>query len=336
MNKKEIAKEYPDPKEGSFVEDIINVLNKSLQNEYGRRRFQRRFHAKSLGLLEAEFKVAEKLPAYLKVGLFETPKTYRAWVRFSNAATSIGADYNKGVRGMAIKVLEVGEKPLEQDEMGNTQDIILTNNKILFPGTAKMQRIAMRAIFISWVYYAYIILSFNFRGLFSFLFGLIKLPNALECFYFSATPYLFGEGKAVKWQARPLKRASSLMPDNHDKDFLRRQLSADLSTVEFGFELCIQLQEDAKKEPIEDSAVEWKTSFIKVATITILKQDFNTAERKELEERIVFSPWHSMPVHRPLGGINRIRRKIYSRLSGYRMQHNKNFTGGAVPDKAPC
>lgn len=323
MKHKIIAQEYPLPREEFYTNDIISLLKKTLLKDYATYKMHRRFHAKSHGLLKADLTVAQTIPDELKIGLFKTRKTYQAWIRFSNGAQNVTADYKKSVRGMSIKVLNTGEASIEDDKLGQTQDMLLTNNKIIFPGSVKLQGTALRVLFVSKLYVIPILLSGKLRGMLRFIKGRIKTSNVLEQEYFSGTPYLFGNGKAIKWQASPLKAANSLMPENPDEGFLRNQLADDLSKSEFSFELFAQFQQDAKKDPIEDSAVEWTTSCcIKMATITILKQDFNSKERKELDESITFNPWYSMPDHRPLGGINRVRRRIYRELSAFRQLHN--------------
>ena len=56
-----------------------------------------------------------------------------------------------------------------------------------------------------------------------------------------------------------------------------------------------------------------------VATITIPPQDIDSAERRALCEDLIFSPWHGLVEHRPLGGINRLRREVY--LASARLRH---------------
>ena len=321
-----IARDYPDPVEKKIIQDIIKIFKKSLEKDYGKeKKMNRRLHAKSHGLLEAELIVEENLPLNLRVGIFKTPRTFRALVRFSNGASKISEDYKRGVRGMAIKILEVDTSSLQSDRSANTQDILLTNNKVIFPGTLKMQKKAMQALFVCWIYFIPILLSFKLKGLLNFLSGQIHISNVLEQTYFSGTPYLFGEGQVIKWQAKHSKPRNSKIPGNPGKNFLRDRLSKDLSENEFSFDLCIQLQNNVSTEPIEDSAIEWGTPFIKVGTIRLLQQDFNKIEQKKIEDRIVFSPWNTLATHRPLGGINRIRKEIYNELLLFRKQHNMHI-----------
>ena len=104
MNKKN-AQEIIDPKEEYFTQSIINILKKSLKDDYANGKMLKRFHPKSHGLLKAEIQVEGNLPESLRVGLFKGKYTYDALIRFSNASPKVSSDYKKGVRGMSIKIL---------------------------------------------------------------------------------------------------------------------------------------------------------------------------------------------------------------------------------------
>lgn len=78
--------------------------------------------------------------------------------------------------------------------------------------------------------------------------------------------------------------------------------------------------------PIEDASKEWcetESPFQKVATIRILQQNFDTPQQNEFGEYLCFTPWHSLPEHRPLGSINRGRKLVYSLISTFRCQKNQ-------------
>ncbi|MBC7882837.1 MAG: catalase, partial [Anaerolineae bacterium] len=63
------------------------------------------------------------------------------------------------------------------------------------------------------------------------------------------------------------------------------------------------------------------TPFIKVATIRIPAQKFDFPERHRLDEGIAFSPWHTLPEHEPVGGLNLARKKIYLETAKFRHTH---------------
>ena len=85
--------------------------------------------------------------------------------------------------------------------------------------------------------------------------------------------------------------------------------------------------------PIEDPTINWDEALSpwrRVATVTIAAQEFDTPERHEFAEHLSFTPWHCLPEHRPLGGINRARRLVYEALSHQR--HERNGVPRREPD----
>ncbi|HEX9509837.1 MAG TPA: hypothetical protein VF939_05110 [Puia sp.] len=77
---------------------------------------------------------------------------------------------------------------------------------------------------------------------------------------------------------------------------------------------------------VEDYTIEWdehQAPFYEVATIRIPKQNFQTTEFDTLGENLSFNPWHTLPEHRPLGCLNRVRKIVYERVSRVRREMNK-------------
>ncbi len=77
---------------------------------------------------------------------------------------------------------------------------------------------------------------------------------------------------------------------------------------------------------IEDSTIEWRerdSPFVPVARITIAPQRFDSLDQLAFCENLSFTPWHGLPAHRPLGGINRVRRIIYEAISELRHALNE-------------
>jgi hypothetical protein len=72
---------------------------------------------------------------------------------------------------------------------------------------------------------------------------------------------------------------------------------------------------------IENVCTEWpedKYPFVEVATITIAPQRFNSPESQAACENLTFSPWQGLAEHRPLGGINRMRKAVYEESTRFR------------------
>ena len=62
---------------------------------------------------------------------------------------------------------------------------------------------------------------------------------------------------------------------------------------------------------IENASTEWKDKYVKVARIVIPAQEVDSPELRLECERLFFTPWHGITAHKPLGGINRLRKAVY-------------------------
>ena len=76
--------------------------------------------------------------------------------------------------------------------------------------------------------------------------------------------------------------------------------------------------------------------YEKVATIHILRQAFDGPNRMEFCQNLAFNPWHSLPEHRPLGGINRLRKAVYVVLSEMRHSLNNVTRQEPTPKTVPA
>ncbi len=105
---------------------------------------------------------------------------------------------------------------------------------------------------------------------------------------------------------------------------LNQQLSTD--RVPACFVLQIQRQNPQKFMPIEDTSIEWKESdapYETVARVKIPPQDFDTPALNLACDNQSFNPWFGLEAHRPIGGINRLRKAVYEAVSDYR--HSRNL-----------
>ncbi len=154
--------------------------------------------------------------------------------------------------------------------------------------------------------------------------------NPLQVQYFGAAPFLFGAGRAMKFSAAPCTVTeqapfTDVTPDNPSADYLREALNQTMKgkqDVCYDFKVQVRIAADAKDLNIEDATTTWpdeETSYVNVARITIkVPQSPDTPEALEQCEKLAFTPWHSLADHEPLGGINRLRRKVYANSAEHR------------------
>ena len=240
---------------------------------------------------------------------------------------------------MAIKLLDVsGEKLLEHEQHAETQDFVLIDHPVFFArnvaemlplmrdfrrlmtgGPLERTRTLLKALF-------------SLRQPFRILrkAGAKRPHSPLDIQYWSTTPYLLGEA-AIKFSLRPRLDRLPVRP-NTSPDKLRLAMVEQLRDQEVTFDFLIQERTDAISMPIEDPTVEWdelRSPFRKVATLKIPPQNFDTPTWISFGENLSFTPWHALPEHRPLGGINRARKRLYTTMSAHRHEWN------GTPDREP-
>ena len=276
-------------------------------------------HPKQHGGVWATFTVASDIPAAQRVGLFATPGTYKALIRFSNGR--VMDDTQADVHGMATKVLvpDASGEP-------RMQDFITADHPIFFSRDVK---------------HLFEFLEATVKGvpvvlllpLFPKLIGFTNEPkrSLTALSYWSQTPYKLGNG-AVKYYVTPsagtADESSAFEPT---ADGLRDALVDQLTTrqIAAAFDFHVIPQTDAEAMPVEDPTIEWKSDPIRVATIRIDPQTFDTPDQQAFFANLSWNPWNALPDHRPLGGINRARREIYPASSALR--HTTLGTGPVLP-----
>lgn len=315
-------------------------------------------HAKSHGCVIAKFKVNKKenIEERFRVGLFANPgKTFEAVVRFSNAAVHTGDDLAKGgsgkrengSRGMAIKVLNVGGNVFIKEKNERNQDFLMINtpefafrNSRDYLHLTRILHASQNALSAA----KYFVptqdkelndgIEVTKRIIFAPPDG-IKLRtvrNPLQVQYFGAAPFLFGEGQAMKFSAKPCggEITQEAFTENEkgtlSEDYLRAALTETMKgnkDVCFDFMIQVRGKEDVDKLSIEDATTRWPNeldNYKSVAQIIIeAPQQTDSDEAKKSCEALSFTPWHSLKEHQPLGSINRLRREVYDASAHHRL-----------------
>ncbi len=331
MHRDPFTLEPLEPGEAEAVDRVVDRMKAMMAQEWAGSTMRRDAHSKSHGAMKAEFTIERDLPPELRVGLFATPATYRAWVRCSNSKNTIRPDGKRDVRGLAIKLMGVpGRKLLAGNEDESTQDFIFVSTD-QFPVRDVAGFDALAAAFLGDYIDKAIYFSTHLDVSWRLFKAFRRFANPLQIRYFSCTPYAFGSGQ-VKYCLTPKPGTRDPMPFDPPENALRVAAVAQLARGDAQFDFCVQFRTDADAMPLEDPTVPWPekdSPFRKVATLRILPQTFDTDARNAIGEALSFSPWHCLPDHMPLGGLNRARRVIYERLSAYR--HDANH----VPRREP-
>lgn len=316
--------------EEAATQQIVRMIEQSVRAEAKIGAAHRNVHAKAHGCVQAEFRVLNNLPKELQVGIFAEVRAYPAWIRYSNGSGKLQDDSVGDGRGMAIKLMGV-----EHSE-SRTQDFVMINHPVfLVRNAADYVEFQQALLDDSPIKFFFPSLNpFNFRLHELGIANAIKskeITNPLNAQYWSMTPYLFGD-TAMKFSARACASASPVAEKSSSPDFLRENMQKHLAQSEACFDFLVQLRKHPFKMPIEDPTLEWSEAdspFISVARITIPAQKFDSPKQLDYCENLSFTPWHAVPEHRPLGGINRVRKTVYDTMS--RVRHELNGVEHSEP-----
>lgn len=325
--------------EADDIQRVVDALESILARSQAKSgQFRGDVHVKTHGYAQGEFRVLPNLPDELAQGLFEHDGVYPVVVRFSNAASRIQPDAVPDGRGMAIKVLEVrGDVVLADEQRGQTQDFVMINHPVFFARNVKdylrLEQVLVQADDSSLAALQGALtggewnpLHWHWREILTV--GRIagQLPaHPASNTYFSMAPIRFGKYVA-KYRVKPAG-------DRHDSylelvkslgsqaDAMRLALEETLRTRKLLFECQVQLRTSEKTMPIEDASAGWPESespYRTVAHLLLPRQEIAALRQQDACQNLSFTVWHALAAHRPLGGINRVRRATYTLSSAWR------------------
>ncbi len=331
------------PNEPYHTQRLIRALTDKVYANNPPGAAQRDAHPKQHGTLYARFTIADNLDERLRKGLFAEAREYEALVRFSNQSNIPKHDFEKDVRGMAVKICGLqgdmvwhhGKPAVSQDFLAITHNVFTTRNvddfdalihavlrldeSKLAGGLAVVRMLLSR--FPSRLY-----IGKNYWRAFR------RHSNPLHLTYFSTVPFLCGDGQAMKFRFVPSltehRKQGQLKPRRGQPfNYMRLGMKRVLQEIDqYEFDMEVQLRDATRDMPIENPAKPWRETdspFLTVATLTIPAQTFDSPAQLEYGDNLSFSPWHCLKAHRPLGGINRARRVIMREVASLRHAMNR-------------
>ncbi len=299
--------------------------------------FHGHVHAKTHGVVRGEFRVLPNLPAELAHGLFAIEQTYQAAARFSNSASQPNADYLPDGRGMAIKVFHVdGERALSESDDPQTQDFVMINHPVFFArdvedfmrleevavsNERKLPKIQKALTGGDWNP-----LHWHWQGMANAIKNASHLPtHPASNPYFSMVPIRFGQYvakyRAVPAGDMPVSLLEAIAKFGTQADAMRLMLEKTLAYQQILFEFQVQLRVSENAMPVEDATVEWPENLAPYRTVALFlipRQELNVESSIEARRALTFNVWHAINDHRPLGGINRLRKAVYPRAAAWR------------------
>ncbi|MDI5983637.1 hypothetical protein QLQ85_02460 [Halomonas sp. M4R5S39] len=269
-------------------------------------------------------------------GLFAEPGEYAALLRFANATQQ--DDRVKDLRGLSVRLAGV-EGAEGVDGTRGRQDFLFNSHPALFAGTPEdFQRFVSAVADDRLWWYFLNPLAPQPKSLWIALRARSRPDSPLAIGYYSTTPYRYGddETSAVKYAVRPCdgEAANGDGADGDDPDYLRHAMAAQLAGGEACLTFMVQFQTDPEEMPIEDASVAWDedaSPFRPVARLRLPPQEIDAPDALARCESLVFNPWNTHPAHRPLGGINRMRRDLYQAAGELRTTHNATLSVDETP-----
>jgi hypothetical protein len=284
----------------------------------GRRR--RALHAKQLLGARARFTVLDPLPEHARLGLFAEPKSYDAWVRYSNGQGVVQSDRKGDVRGMAVKVMGVvGKKLIPGLEDAPTQDFSMihvasmafrdADEFMSFLVAARSPALLVPRLIGAFGLGRTIALLKTLAG------SVLKpVPALASQRFYTPVPIRFG-AYAAKYSVVPVNPPAPA--PTKSADYLGNDFAAVLAKGELNYDFRLQFYCDPQLTPIEDASIEWTEKVappVTVARMTLLKQDVRSDAGKSDQERVEqlsFDPWHALEAFRPIGSMMRARGPAY-------------------------
>jgi hypothetical protein len=310
----------------------------------GEGRAKRGVHAKAHGVLVGELEVLPNLPAVLAQGLFATPRTYPAVLRLSTIPGDLLDDAVSVPRAASLKIVGVSGPRVPTSEHEVTQDFLFLNGKAFgaptpeaflrtlkvlaattnkAPGSKKALSTVARGL-------ERIVETFHGHSRTLLTLGGYPKVSILGDDFYTQGPILYGDYIA-KLALKPFSnglRALTRQPLNLSghPDGIREAVIEYFRTNSAVWDMQVQLCTDLKTMPIEDASVIWPedaSPFRSVARLLMPQQNAWRSDRITLlDERMLFSPWHALAAHRPLGGIMRVRQAVYAAAARYRVNYN--------------
>lgn len=313
------------PQEAARTHEIEQHILNALKKDYVSGPMRRDVHARHHGCVKAQFKINnQQLPESLRQGIFARNAEYPTWIRFSNGSSNVSQPDTQGdIRGMAMKLMNVSGQKILPGHTAATQDFVMMNSREFFIEDLKDYVAFSESIAHGkWGLAKFAITHPRVSYRLYQIMGQ-TMASPLSSAFFSATAYKLGD-QAIKFKVQPCKgQPNTTRPDNAGPHYLREAMSQHLQSE--GACMTFMIQPRQGNMPVENATVEWPESispYIPVARIEIPPQTFESPAQMAFCENLSFTPWHSLPEHRPLGVTNRVRKSVYELISQFRHEFN--------------
>ncbi len=319
------------PDEEQVIDQTIQTMHHTMEQTFEKvRHATSGTHAKSHGIVTGTITVAADLESELAQGLFARPGRYNVLVRYASEPGAIDPDTAQRARGLALKIMAVDGEKLRPD--WTSQDFLFNTWPVIPQGDAATYLNAIRQRDTHFDNHlaanAATVLHHPSRE--ESLFD--RTPNIHPVGHRYYTQGAFRHGDYVaKYAVVPVSTeavatAERTVSGGDPPGVLRDWVREFYAEHGAGYELQVQLCTDLDTMPIEDASVTWpedQSPYRTVATIELPSQEsFSPPRRTYAEDVMSWRPWYGLVAHRPLGSINRVRKRAYEELGKFRHDQN--------------
>ena len=292
--------------EEALINEIISLINRVQQHNFSMHRHGfRATHVKTQGIVKGTLTIPE-LPTELAQGICAKPGEYDIALRYANEPSFLQDDRAPGPRGCGMKIFG----PTVQDMTFNNAPILELRD---LPTTVEIFRIRERHFREP----EKIADEVKKREDKDVQMAPTQLPNQhfLSYTMYSQSAYRWGP-YVVKYALFPTSKApTSSIGDSSDPDQHSQWLREYFAEHVMAYDLRVQFCEDVKEQSVEDTSVEWdegKYPFKTVGKVVFRSQEsFDPARRGFWDDQMKLNVWAGMDEHRPLGSVNRLRKRLY-------------------------
>ncbi|MFC6067500.1 catalase family protein [Streptomyces ochraceiscleroticus] len=347
--------EDEDPHFDRHLQTVIDKTRRFIAESVtagGTGRAVRDAHAKGYGVVRGQVEILTGLPPEYAQGIYATPGTHDALIRFSNGSPHAGADARLGnATGLALKIFDIkGPTLLEDEPDAGTFDYANINAPIFFCNTVE-HYLFIQDLFLNAPDYFSQGRPGAHRFFAEFVTGkgtlaqedwawdeflaflrLSKIPpvNVLLSSYWTMGAVRHGNHIAKVRIAPDPHCAAAVdrraIDATSAPEVFRPALVAELQERPYAFDIQVQLCTDLERMPVEDTTVEWPeqlSPFVTVARLRLPRQDISGQDNLEKMDALSFTPWRVTAEHAPLGNIMRARKEVYRQSSIERHKLNQ-------------
>ncbi len=195
-----IAEEKLLPDEEAYLDSIIDTFSQQMRKLWKPGGMERGGNTKTHGIVRGEFIIHDNLPAQFRHGIYATPQTFRAWVRFSGPGPYITPDIDDvGFMSISIKLMGVAGPKLMDEEKSTLDMFGVSPPTFVTPDVKANAQLQVESLKNAQIFY---FLNFHRPHILDLIMQSLWIKtqsSPLEAPYFSCVPYLLGEDQAMQY-----------------------------------------------------------------------------------------------------------------------------------------